>query len=88
MTKPLLANISGTVRLMESFHSFTASHTIYYDTVTRFGRAEINSYSLSANAATETLITVLVQVRVFFDESEQYVVNMIFYEVLLLSSDI
>ena len=88
MTKPLLANISGTVRLMESFHSFTASHTIYFDTVTRFGRAEINSYSLSANAATETLITVLVQVRVFFDESEQYVVNMIFYEVLLLSSDI
>ena len=66
MTKPLLANISGTVRLMESFHSFTASHTIYFDTVTRFGRAEINSYSLSANAATETLITVLVQVRVYF----------------------
>jgi len=47
--------------LMESFHSFTASHTIYYDTVARFRDAEINSYSLSANAATETLITVLVQ---------------------------
>ncbi len=87
MTKPLSANMSGTVRLMESFHSFTASHTIYYDTVTRFGRAEINSYSLSANAATETLITVLVQVRdPFFDE--QYAVNLLFCEVLLLSSDI
>ncbi|KAF8952389.1 hypothetical protein BDZ97DRAFT_1768534 [Flammula alnicola] len=47
--------------LMEAFHSFTASHTIYYDTVTRYKNAEINSYSLSANAATETLITVLVQ---------------------------
>jgi hypothetical protein len=50
---------------MESFHSFTASHTIYYDTVTRWNRAEINSYSLSANAATETLVTFLVQVRTF-----------------------
>lgn len=48
---------------MESSHSFTASHTIYYDTVTRFRDPEINSYQLSANAATETLITVLVQVR-------------------------
>ncbi|KAF9480746.1 hypothetical protein BDN70DRAFT_877183 [Pholiota conissans] len=51
----------GILLLMESFHSFTASHTIYYDTVTRYKDAEINSYSLSANAATETLITVLVQ---------------------------
>ncbi|KAF8172138.1 hypothetical protein BJ912DRAFT_994335 [Pholiota molesta] len=47
--------------LMESFHSFTASHTIYYDTVSRYKNPEINSYSLSANAATETLITVMVQ---------------------------
>ncbi|KAF9553532.1 hypothetical protein CPC08DRAFT_226309 [Agrocybe pediades] len=46
---------------MEVFHSFTASHTIYYDTVTRWNSAEINSYSLSANVATETLITFLVQ---------------------------
>ncbi|KAF5309133.1 hypothetical protein D9619_012807 [Psilocybe cf. subviscida] len=51
----------GILLLMESFHSFTASHTIYYDTVTRWNRAEINSYSLSANAATETLVTVVVQ---------------------------
>ncbi|PPQ75272.1 hypothetical protein CVT26_014786 [Gymnopilus dilepis] len=46
---------------LEMFHSFTAAHTIYYDTVTRWNRAEINSYSLSANVANETLITVLVQ---------------------------
>ncbi|KAF8903659.1 hypothetical protein CPB84DRAFT_1773829 [Gymnopilus junonius] len=46
---------------LEMFHSFTAAHTIYYDTVTRWNRAEINSYSLSANVANETLITFLVQ---------------------------
>ncbi|PPQ90585.1 hypothetical protein CVT25_006105 [Psilocybe cyanescens] len=48
-------------RVLEMFHSFTAAHTIYFDTVTRFNRAEINSYSLSANVVNETLITVVVQ---------------------------
>jgi len=46
---------------LEIFHSFTAAHTIYYDTVTRWNRAEINSYSLSANVLNESLITVVVQ---------------------------
>ncbi|KDR68172.1 hypothetical protein GALMADRAFT_146653 [Galerina marginata CBS 339.88] len=47
--------------VLEIFHSFTAAHTIYFDTITRWNRAEINSYSLSANVVNETLITVMVQ---------------------------
>ncbi|KDR71099.1 hypothetical protein GALMADRAFT_804733 [Galerina marginata CBS 339.88] len=47
--------------VLEAFHSFTASHTIYFDTVTRFNRAEPNSYPLSTTVAIETLITVIVQ---------------------------
>ncbi|PPQ90586.1 hypothetical protein CVT25_006106 [Psilocybe cyanescens] len=47
--------------LMEVFHSFTASHTIYFETVTRSNRGEANSYQLSTNVLTENIITFIVQ---------------------------
>jgi len=46
---------------LEAFHSFAASQTIYFDTVTRFKTAQPNSYPLSTTTALETLITVVVQ---------------------------
>ncbi|KDR68059.1 hypothetical protein GALMADRAFT_146554 [Galerina marginata CBS 339.88] len=49
------------IRLLDLFHSFTASHTIYYETVTRWNRGEANSYPLSINVLTENLITFIVQ---------------------------
>jgi len=49
------------VLMLEAIHSFTASQTIYYDTITRFKKAEPNSYPVSITVAIETLITIIVQ---------------------------
>ncbi|KAF5327414.1 hypothetical protein D9619_004699 [Psilocybe cf. subviscida] len=51
----------GTLLAIETFHSFTASHTVYNETVTRWDRAQINSYSLCANMTGGTYITAFVQ---------------------------
>ncbi|KAF8166834.1 hypothetical protein BJ912DRAFT_1048826 [Pholiota molesta] len=51
----------GTILFLEASHSFTASQTIYYDTVTRFTTAQPNSYPLSTTVLLETFITVIVQ---------------------------
>ncbi|PPQ74087.1 hypothetical protein CVT26_006489 [Gymnopilus dilepis] len=40
---------------------FSSSHTVYYETVTRWNRGEANSYPLSINVLSENLITFLVQ---------------------------
>ncbi|KAF8148844.1 hypothetical protein B0H34DRAFT_200483 [Crassisporium funariophilum] len=46
---------------LETFHSVTAAHNIFYVTITKYKTAEANSYPLSANVAVETLITLVVQ---------------------------
>jgi len=51
----------STLLFLEIFHSFTASQTVYYETVTRWNRGQANSYPLSINVLSENLITFLVQ---------------------------
>ncbi|KAF8958190.1 hypothetical protein BDZ97DRAFT_1923931 [Flammula alnicola] len=53
---------------LESAHSFTASQTIYYDTVTKWKSAKANSYPLSTTVMIETLITIIVQVLDVFKD--------------------
>jgi len=52
----------STLLLLEIFHSFTASHSIYFETVTRWNRGgEANSYPLSICVLSENIITFIVQ---------------------------
>ncbi|KAF9558201.1 hypothetical protein CPC08DRAFT_709829 [Agrocybe pediades] len=51
----------GFLLFLEACHSFTASQTIYYDTVTRYLTTQPNSYPLTTTGAIENVITVLVQ---------------------------
>jgi len=81
-------NIIDTLhRVLECFHSFTASHTIFLETVTRFSRSEANSYPLSINVLNENIITFLVQVSIW---SSNFLVRNSRYNasVILLLSDI
>ncbi|KAF9480735.1 hypothetical protein BDN70DRAFT_978004 [Pholiota conissans] len=51
----------GIILFLEASHSFTASQTIYFDTVTHFITSQPNSYPLCTTVLLETLITVIVQ---------------------------
>ncbi|KAF9480752.1 hypothetical protein BDN70DRAFT_877188 [Pholiota conissans] len=47
--------------ILDTFHSFTAGHAIYLDTITRWDRAEPNSIPLSITVVLESVITFVVQ---------------------------
>jgi len=51
----------GVLLFLETAHSTTTIHTIYYITVTKASHPTANSYPLSGSVVVETLITVLVQ---------------------------
>ncbi|KAF8169232.1 hypothetical protein BJ912DRAFT_184445 [Pholiota molesta] len=47
--------------LLDTFHSFTTGHAIYFDTITKWDSAEPNSIPLSITVLVESIITFLVQ---------------------------
>ncbi|KAF8972021.1 hypothetical protein BDZ97DRAFT_1913273 [Flammula alnicola] len=59
--RPSLKAFVVILLLLDGFHSFTAAHTIYDDSVTRWDSDKPNSYPLSVNVMAESNITFIVQ---------------------------
>ncbi|KAG6843697.1 hypothetical protein H0H87_001527 [Tephrocybe sp. NHM501043] len=59
----LLKSLVIAVSILEAFHTFTITHTIYLTTVTWAGRTDIgpNSYALTTGVVLENMITCMVQ---------------------------
>ncbi|KAF8172140.1 hypothetical protein BJ912DRAFT_105505 [Pholiota molesta] len=56
-----LKGLVSLLLLLDTFHSFTTGHAIYFDTITKWDSAEPNSIPLSITVLTESIITFLVQ---------------------------